>query len=44
MSGGSKMPKYDRLWVDCFEEEVGLAARHGNAYDENQALVARSSH
>ena len=44
VSGRSKMPKYDRLWVDCSEEEARLAAKHGNAYDENEALVARSSH
>ena len=42
--GRSKMPKYDRLWVDCSEEEARLAAKHGNSYDENQALAARSSH
>ena len=44
MSGRSKVPKYDRLWVDCSEEEARLSAKHGNAYDENQALAARSSH
>ena len=44
VSGRSKMPKYDRLWADCSEEEARLAAKHGNAYDENQALAARSSH
>ena len=44
VSGCSKMPKSDRLWVDCSEEEARLAAKHGNAYDENQVLAARSSH
>ena len=44
VSGRSKMPKYDRLWVDYYEEEARLAAKHGNAYDENQALAARASH
>ena len=44
MSKPSKMPKYERLWVDCSEEEAKLAAKHGNAYDENQAVAARSSH
>ena len=43
MSERSKMPKYDKLWADC-SEETRLAAKHGNAYDENQALAARSSH
>jgi hypothetical protein len=44
VSGHSKMPKYDKLWVDCSEEEARLATKHGNAYDENQALATRSSH
>ena len=44
MSGHSKMPKYDGLWDDCSEEDARLAAKHGNGYDENQALAARSSH
>ena len=43
VSGHSKMPKYDRLWVDYFEE-ARLVAKHGNAYDESQALAACSSH
>ena len=42
--GRSKMPKYDRLWADFSKEEARLAAKHGNAYDENQALAAHSSH
>ena len=44
VSGHSKVPKYDRLWADCSEEEARLAAKHGNAYDENQALATCSSH
>ena len=44
MSGHSKMPKYDRLWVDCSEEEARLAAKHANVYDDNQELPARSSY
>ena len=43
VSGHSKMLKYDRLWVDCSEEGARLATKHGNAYDENWALAARSS-
>ena len=42
--GRSKMPKYDRLWTDCSEEEARLVAKHGNSHDENRALAARSSH
>ena len=38
------MPKYDRLWANCSEEEARLAAKHGNTYDENQALAVCSSH
>ena len=44
VSGNSKIPKYDILWDDCYEEEARLAAKHGNAYDENQALAAHSNH
>jgi hypothetical protein len=44
VSGHSKIPKYDRLWVDCPKEKARLATKHGNTYDENQALAARSSH
>ena len=44
VSGRSKMPKYDRLWANRFEGEARLATKHGNTYDENQALAARSSH
>ena len=40
----SKMPKYERLWADCSEEEARLAAKHGNSHDENQALAAHSVH
>ena len=44
VSGCSKIPKYDRLWANCSEEEARLAAKHGNAYDENQTLASCSSH
>lgn len=44
MSGRSKIPKYDKLWDDCSKDEARLVAKHGNTYDENQALAARSSH
>ena len=43
-SGCSKIPKYDRLWVHCSEEDARLAGKHGNTYDENQALLDHSSH
>ena len=35
VSGRSKMPKYDRLWADSFEEEARLAVKHGNTNDDN---------
>ena len=44
VSGCSKMPKYGKLWANCSEEEARFAAKHGNAYDENQAVATRSSH
>ena len=44
VSGHSKIPKYDKLWVESFEEGARLTAKHGNSYHENQALAARSSH
>ena len=44
VSGHSTMPKYERLWDDCSEEEARLVAKHGNTYHENQALAARSNH
>ena len=42
VSARSKMPKYDRLWADCTEEEARLVAKHGSSLDENQALAACS--
>ena len=44
MSGCSKIPKYYRLWDDNSEEEVRLATKHGNAYDENWTLADHSSY
>ena len=42
-SGRSKLPKFDRLWVDCTQEETRLAARGGAQPEENQALASHAS-
>ena len=42
--GIPRCPIYDKLWVDCSKDEARLTAKHGNAYDENQALATSSSH
>ena len=42
VSGHSKVPKFDKLWAVCTEEEARLATKHGSSHDENQALSARS--
>ena len=41
VTGCDNLPKYDRLWADCVEEEARLAAKHGGDHDDNQALAAR---
>ena len=42
VSGRTKLPKFDRLWVDCTQEETRIAARqrlHGAQVEENQAFI-----
>ena len=41
VSGRDQLPKYDRLWADCVEEEVRLATKYGGHHDDNQALATR---
>ena len=36
-----ELSKYDRLWVDCVEEEARLATKHVGHHDDNQALATR---
>ena len=39
------MPKFARLWVDCTQEEMRIAARqrlHGTQPEENQAFMAHA--
>ena len=42
VSGRSKLPKFDRLWVDCTQEDTRLAARGGAQPEENQALTTHA--
>jgi hypothetical protein len=44
ISGRSKLPKFDRLWADCTQEETRLAARgmQCSHHDENQALATHA--
>ena len=45
ISGRSKMPKFDRLWEDCTQEETRIVARkrlHGTQPEENQAFMAHA--
>jgi hypothetical protein len=40
-----KLPGFDRLWIDCIQEETWLESRNGmqkSNNDENQALAART--
>ena len=41
MTGHDNLPKYDRLWVDCVEEEAKILAKFGETREENQALATR---
>ena len=45
ISGRTKFPKFDKLWVECTQEETRIAARqrlHGNQPEENQAFVTHA--
>jgi hypothetical protein len=44
ISGRSKLPKFDRLWADCTQEETRLAARgvQSSHHDESQALASHA--
>ena len=40
--GKPKLPKFDRIWEVCMQEETRLATRsriHGTQHEENQALT-----
>ena len=45
ISGRTKLPKFDRLWADCTQEETGIAARqrlHGPQVEENQPFITHA--
>ena len=45
ISGRTKLPKFDRLWEDCTQEETRSAARqrlHGPQAEENQAFITHA--
>jgi hypothetical protein len=44
ISGRSKLPKFDRLWADCTQEETRLAVRgaHSSHHDESHALASHA--
>jgi hypothetical protein len=44
ISGRSKLPKFDRLWADCTQEETRLAARGAQSshHDESHALASHA--
>jgi hypothetical protein len=40
-----KLPPFDRLWIDCIQEEARIESKNGRqrgSDDENQALVANA--
>ena len=45
ISGRTKLPKFDKLWEECTQEEMRIAARqrlHGAQPEENQAFVSHA--
>ena len=45
ISGRTKLPKFDKLWTDCTQEEtiiVALQRLHGTQPEENQAFVSHT--
>jgi hypothetical protein len=44
ISGRSKLPKFDRLWADCTQEETRLAVNgsHSSHHDESHALASHA--
>ena len=46
ISGRTKLPKFNKLWVDCTWEETRIAARqrlHGPQVEENQAFIIHAN-
>ena len=45
ISGRTKLPKFDRLWVDCTHEETRIVARqrlHGTQPEETQSFMVHA--
>ena len=45
ISGRTKLPKFDKLWAECTQEEMRIAAHqrlHGTQPTENQAFVSHA--
>ena len=45
ISGQTKLPKFDKLWIECTREETRIAAYqrlHGTQLEETQAFVSHS--
>ena len=42
VSGRSKLPKFNKLWVDCTQEETILATRGGTRPEENQSVASHA--
>ena len=45
ISDRTKLPKFDKLWAECTQEETRIAARqrlHGTQPEENQAFVSHA--
>ena len=45
ISGGTKLPKFDKLWADCTREETKITTcqrLHGTQPEENQAFVSHT--
>ena len=45
LSGQTKLPKFDKLWADCTQEETRIAARkrlHGPQVEDNQAFITHA--
>ena len=45
ISGRTKLPKFDKLWAECTQEETSITAcqgLHGTQPEENQAFVSHA--
>ena len=45
ISGQTKLPKFDKLWVDCTQEETKIVARqrlHGPQVEDNKDFITHA--